>query len=531
MKPATKVEVPEKAPVAAEKTGVGVGRKSKKTSKKLVRSQDIRSLFGRQKDEKKGEEDLVKGQPSNEASVNKESIPDCPHAPLHEHHMCMFAGTTRKLPRAHFSPSIYGQEHVIPVSTDEPTAPSENSSSPIKMDSSRPHDRVVVTYQRRKRPKITNDSLSGAATQTEMTNDKWSQLIGQESTLPTNRNRGTSSAGPLSELPSNEHIPLRSPTQQKFGEGAWAKPLNTPRGEESHPIENKNRLLECMKESDQKCNSKGKEDNARWTVLLRGKKEKAHRSPRREVRKKQKDVAGAADSPAGQMVLDLGQRGAGWQQCRECGMTYSVAVPSDRALHLKYHANRTKGVSFPGWKDERVVSRPSDNERIIVVTSSDPALHLRKVQEVWGLVNEKLGFSTDRPLRTPWKTYLYITGDKRVGGCIVAEPITCAYRALPTNQITPPGGSADDEAPAQAPANITAHSLQAVSGVCGIHRVWVSRANRRRRLATRMLDALRADFLIHRLIDRDQLAFSQPTPLGKSLAIAYTGRTDFKVYA
>jgi len=71
---------------------------------------------------------------------------------------------------------------------------------------------------------------------------------------------------------------------------------------------------------------------------------------------------------------------------------------------------------------------------------------------------------------------------------------------------------------------------ESVKAFLGIEQVWVHRKWRRRKIATRLLDAARAKFCYGYLVPSDLVAFSQPTQDGKVFAERYTCRKDFLVY-
>ena len=84
--------------------------------------------------------------------------------------------------------------------------------------------------------------------------------------------------------------------------------------------------------------------------------------------------------------------------------------------------------------------------------------------------------------------------------------------------------------PPPADVELVCRSEEAVKACCGIQRMWVHRAARRQGVAKRMLDCIRAEFIFATRLQKDDLAFSLPTPDGKAFAEKYTGRHDFLVY-
>lgn len=100
-----------------------------------------------------------------------------------------------------------------------------------------------------------------------------------------------------------------------------------------------------------------------------------------------------------QLCLDLGQKRFGHVTCKGCGMVYSVGLKQDEGDHVKFHKKYLAGVSFNGWKRERIVAEFLDG-RIIVVYPSDPKHHMRKIQELCTLVDSELGYAVGL---SPWR--------------------------------------------------------------------------------------------------------------------------------
>jgi len=66
--------------------------------------------------------------------------------------------------------------------------------------------------------------------------------------------------------------------------------------------------------------------------------------------------------------------------------------------------------------------------------------------------------------------------------------------------------------------------------VCGISRIWTLRSERRKGIATRLLDAIRTNMIYGYNIPKNLCAFSQPTADGKLFFEIYTQTRDFLVY-
>ena len=68
-----------------------------------------------------------------------------------------------------------------------------------------------------------------------------------------------------------------------------------------------------------------------------------------------------------------------------------------------------------------------------------------------------------------------------------------------------------------------------VECMVGVERIWVDKDFRRQSLATKLLDAMRDDYVYGLKIPKSKVAFSQPTESGRKLAESYCGK-DFSVY-
>ncbi|KAM0006829.1 putative acyl-CoA N-acyltransferase, N-acetyltransferase ESCO, acetyl-transferase [Helianthus debilis subsp. tardiflorus] len=156
------------------------------------------------------------------------------------------------------------------------------------------------------------------------------------------------------------------------------------------------------------------------------------------------------------------------------------------------------------------------------------------------------------------KVYLLISSH-RVAGCLVAEPIKKAHRLISNS-------NEESDVTTTKDGKLTPMILQfgnisfqrefrrknwlpknerksedtllgaivcekdAVSAVCGIRAIWVAPSNRRKHVATRLLEAARKSFCSDLILEHNQLAFSQPTNAGKLLANSYTNTRFFLVY-
>ncbi|KAI8356372.1 ESCO1/2 acetyl-transferase-domain-containing protein, partial [Mortierella sp. GBAus27b] len=172
--------------------------------------------------------------------------------------------------------------------------------------------------------------------------------------------------------------------------------------------------------------------------------------------------------------------------CPQCGMPFVRGQPEDEQIHERYHRAIMGGIDYPGYKNEV------------------------NVKEVLQLVNKELGsVDFDPEQLDSCKVFLYISGRKKVIGCAIAERIKQGFCIIPS-------------------ATTDANAIDGT--ICGINRIWVSSHHRRRKIASRLLDAIRDRFIYACKLELSDLAFSQPTGDGKALARQYLGTDRFLVY-
>lgn len=210
-----------------------------------------------------------------------------------------------------------------------------------------------------------------------------------------------------------------------------------------------------------------------------------------------------------QYQLDAGQKHFGATQCTECGIVYQLGDPEDENAHLNYH-NSIRTLRFQGWKNERIIMEdPLTSSRIIVIEPSDSKQCWKKVTEILNVVDRDLGLADSN--YSDKQVYLYIR-DKNVLGVLVAEHIETAFRMIP--ELIDLNCCTSEKTPAK----------------CGINVVWTAMSHRKQGIATKLVDILRAKFFYGYIMSLDDIAFSTPTPSGKSFAEKYTKSKNFKVY-
>uniref|UniRef100_A0A3Q4ALK7 Establishment of sister chromatid cohesion N-acetyltransferase 1 n=1 Tax=Mola mola TaxID=94237 RepID=A0A3Q4ALK7_MOLML len=225
-------------------------------------------------------------------------------------------------------------------------------------------------------------------------------------------------------------------------------------------------------------------------------------------------------------LTDAGQKHFGAVACSVCGMLYSAANPEDESQHLLFHNQFVSAVKYVGWKKERILAEYPDG-KIILVLPDDPKYALRKVEEIREVVDSDLGFQqveTKCPSKT--KTFLFISNDKKVGGCLIAEHIQEGYRVI---EEPLPEGSEGEKLMFER-QRAWCCSTAPEPAICGISRIWVVSMMRRQGIASRMLECLRNNFVYGSYLSKDEIAFSDPTPDGKLFATHYFGTSQFLVY-
>lgn len=223
---------------------------------------------------------------------------------------------------------------------------------------------------------------------------------------------------------------------------------------------------------------------------------------------------------------DAGQKAFGAVMCNVCGMLYSASSTEDESQHLLFHNQFISAVRYVGWKKERILGEYPDG-KIILVLPDDPKYALKKVEEIREMVDNDLGFQqvkTEVPSQT--KTFLFISNDKKVAGCLIAEHIQEGYRVI---EEAVPEGSEGEKVMFER-QRAWCCSTVPEPALCGISRIWVFSMMRRKGIASRMIECLRNNFIYGSHLSKNEIAFSDPTPDGKLFATHYCGTSRFLVY-
>ncbi|KOM56350.1 hypothetical protein LR48_Vigan10g224200 [Vigna angularis] len=266
-----------------------------------------------------------------------------------------------------------------------------------------------------------------------------------------------------------------------------------------------------------------------------------------------------------QFHLDFGQSDFLLRSCSTCGIKFTPGDPQDEKSHNEFHKSYTQGIlfrvsspptlsSFTGWTKENVIPLPSlDTGRVVLFLETDRSSHRKKVEEVVRMMEIEIG--SGWILHERCKVYLFVSLN-RVAGCLVAEPIEKAFRVVSgsvagsvhsakkrgvtTRSTTLQFGNVIFQREVHRKvANVSDSEKMEGAIFCaseptaaagGIRAIWVTPSNRRKGIATQLLEAMRKSFCPGLELERSQLAFSQPTSAGKALAASYTGTGSFLAY-
>ncbi|KAM4027482.1 N-acetyltransferase ESCO1 [Anomaloglossus baeobatrachus] len=243
----------------------------------------------------------------------------------------------------------------------------------------------------------------------------------------------------------------------------------------------------------------------------------------KEIRK----LKEADKNSSGQPIIDAGQKRFGVITCNVCGMLYTASNPEDETQHLLFHNQFISAVKYVGWKKERIVAEYPDG-KIIMVLPDDPKYALKKVEEIREMVDNDLGFQqVPLQLHSRTKTLLFISNDKKVVGCLIAEHIQWGYRVI-EDSIT--SENCDKDRIISERVKAWCCSTTSEPAICGVSRIWVFSMMRRKKIASRMLECLRNHFIYGSHLSKDEIAFSDPTPDGKLFATCYCGTGQFLIY-
>lgn len=216
--------------------------------------------------------------------------------------------------------------------------------------------------------------------------------------------------------------------------------------------------------------------------------------------------------------------------CPQCGMAYAPGTEDER-VHEQYHRRATAPVrSALLLRCCEVVARDAASRTAVVrvpaacLDPHAPATGVtRSVRAVLRAVDRALGSpeeedddedKDEKQQQAQQQALVLLCVHEQTGtvhGAVVAQAIRAA-RAVDT---------ADGTVRCCGPARRAS---------AGIAKIFVHAAQRRRGVATRLLDAVRATLVYGRVVPRAELAVTQPTRDGTALFARYAGTPHFLVY-
>jgi N-acetyltransferase len=238
-----------------------------------------------------------------------------------------------------------------------------------------------------------------------------------------------------------------------------------------------------------------------------------------------------------QLTIDLGQPGS--ITCAECGMNYAPSLPSDVALHTKHHAKTASVSQIPPQMTRSldtmsVWTSSSGSDRILRISRRHEAYAKRFVERLLAIVEQDLG-AVNIPSAQLWSilerenkkgnktkhdrycVFLYLK-ERNCTGVLLAERVFSARRVLAQRTAEPDSISSSP--------GLMVLSEDQDPAVLGVSRIWVSQAERRAGLAMKLLDVAQRSFMHLLVLEKNKIAFTQPTETGAKLARQWFGQHD-----
>ena len=251
-----------------------------------------------------------------------------------------------------------------------------------------------------------------------------------------------------------------------------------------------------------------------------------------------------------QMRLDLGQSDTR-KSCADCGMEYVPSNEEDASLHKMYHNMNSDGVelgkAFMKSAMKWVYEVPHIEGSVVVVDRKISPPAKKEVQKVLEVVNKELSATTiepdalwsqkslsqetEKPVESlkqsesekrndhksdRYKMFLHVKNGKCIAACL-AERIVKAHRVKKSKVAQVEG--------VHKSSSISVED-GTIPAIVGVSRIWTSKAYRRKGIANNLLDCVINQFIYGMEVDKDELAFSQPTESGGELARSWYGEED-----
>lgn len=219
------------------------------------------------------------------------------------------------------------------------------------------------------------------------------------------------------------------------------------------------------------------------------------------------------EKPKVQSTLALAGLKIRTKTCADCGMTYHD-IKKDIDLHHTHHKRYLQGEQW-SYKNEvlrqfpvRTLTAKGKEVGSVVVVNVKLELQIRRVQGILDMVNLELAASLgsdEWKTEGTAKTFLVVINNHVIGLC-TTETIQrpqCKWMVYKTQTIVP--------------NQTNSHAM------VGISRIWVARNWRRYGIAMQMLESVMESSIYGVQLQRQNIAFSQPSTSGGKLALKFNG--------
>lgn len=211
-------------------------------------------------------------------------------------------------------------------------------------------------------------------------------------------------------------------------------------------------------------------------------------------------------------------------ECTKCGMTYSNQSHEDIVLHDKFHDLRINGRKWStNWGQQvylvedsidRLLSTPllsqdncfANDERIVMVRPNHSA-EVNATLDIMTLVNNELNAPHDE--NSFWsqengtgKAFIYVKNGKAVG-VVTIEMLE------------------KDRGRWMIYKNKVIVQQSRPQFILGISRIWVCKSQRLNGIATKLLNTARQNTIFGKIVDKQFIAWSQPSDNGGKMALKY----------
>ncbi|ESZ91493.1 hypothetical protein SBOR_8122 [Sclerotinia borealis F-4128] len=233
-----------------------------------------------------------------------------------------------------------------------------------------------------------------------------------------------------------------------------------------------------------------------------------------------------------QQILDLGQ--SFHNKCPNCGMQYAINVANDQRLHDQFHnIFRMGGPIFkPKYVNTQVWTKVINGEKhsiqaisnkesspirnlvesILEATLMDMDGTLPSSEHLWSMIPSPNDPKDLIPVPR-YKVFLYLIGARPIG-ILLAERIGKA-NAIMTMTTTETENITSSISLPTLPTNTSQEAYMCID------RLWVHTDFRRQNIATSLANQAREKFIPGLIIDKKEVAISQPTSVGAEFAEKY----------